>query len=127
LSFRACTLVLLLLSPIAFLIAGGNGWAAYLLGAGTSTLNLWAWYALIGLAGRVSVETESPRGGTLLVFLAFLMKLPVVVALYYAVNRVGGGVSTCFLTGTLLVYLALAGWALGKSQKPTLDSNGRPY
>ena len=126
-SLRACGLALLLFAPVGYLKAGLPGLYGYLLGSIGGSLNLVAWWFLLGLAGDVAVEAERPTTGNFLVILSFLVKLPILFALFFSTRSLGEGASSCFLLGLVLVYFALAGWSLGRTKDAPHDSNGRPH
>jgi len=94
------------------LIAGTNGLAGLAMGIAGSAFNLWALKAIIGLATPYSETEIARRKGTFLIVLAFLVKLPVFIALGLVANHLGGHAPGCFLLGLALVYLALVGWVL---------------
>jgi len=98
----------------SFAFGGQSGLEGMALGLAGTGFNLWALKAVIGLASAHSVNDMARRKGTLLIVLAFLMKLPVFIVLGLVAHRIGGPAPACFLLGLALVYLALVGWSLAK-------------
>ena len=93
--------------------SGAAGFALALLGAG---LNLWGWWAIVGVAARAAREEAKPALGSTLVVLAFLVKLPVFVGLYALCRGLGGSAVGCFIFGTVLVYFSATTWAAFRAQ-----------
>ncbi len=101
---------------IGAIISGG--WQAlggYALGVSGSLLNLVAWWMLLGTVGRAVAEARNPRGATFVVVLSFLLKAPLLFALAFGANRIGGAAVPWCMGGVVLVYFGLVGWALGRS------------
>ena len=92
---------------------GAAGLALAILGAG---LNLWAWWAIVGVAGRAAKDGGTPRLGSSLVVLAFLVKLPVFVGLYALARNLGNSAVGPFIFGTILVYFTVTTWAATRAQ-----------
>ena len=105
---------LLLTAVISATVGRIKGLEGFILGTAGSAFNLWALWAIIGVASRSAAAGQPPRRGTFVIVLAFLVKLPVFIALGLLANRIGGAAPTCFLAGIGLVYSALVGWALAQ-------------
>lgn len=99
----------------AGLSSGWQGFVGYALGAGGATLNLWAWWLLLGVLGQAVGESRNPKGATSVVILSFLLKAPLLFALVFGAHRLGEAAATWCMAGVVLVYFALVGWALGRS------------
>jgi hypothetical protein len=99
----------------AGLSSGWTGLAGYLLGAGGAALNLWAWWLLLGTLGQAVGETRNPKGATSVVILSFLLKAPLLLALAFGANRIGGSAVPWCMAGVVLVYCLLVGWALARA------------
>jgi|DewCreStandDraft_4_1066084.scaffolds.fasta_scaffold203845_2 hypothetical protein len=105
----------LLACLLSFLIAGEvalAGMALGLVGTGFSILALW-W--VVRLTGGLAPLGAAPRFGASLTILAFLVKLPLFIALGFLAHRLGGPAPGAFLLGLGLVYFALVGWALASN------------
>jgi nitrate/nitrite transporter NarK len=89
--------------------------AGLALGMGATGFSLWALWGVVQLLGRSAEVGTPPARGSSLVVLAFLVKLPLFVALGMLAHRLGGAAPACFLAGLGLVYFALVAWALAKS------------
>ena len=98
------------------LLRGPIGAAGLALAFGGATLNLWAWWAIVGLAGRAAKEGGTPRLGSSLVVLAFLVKLPVFVGLFALARHLGNSAVGPFIFGTILVYFSVTTWAATRAQ-----------
>jgi len=97
---------------LAYSFGGLSGLQGMAMGVFASLFNLWAMWKIIQLSGKASLVGQPQRVGATLIVLAFLVKLPLFVALGLAAQRIGGAASGCFLAGLGLVYSALVGWAL---------------
>lgn len=108
--------LVLIAAPIAALMVGGTtaflGMLMGIAGTGFSVLALW-W--VIRLAGSAAPASKRASVGTMLIVLAFFVKLPIFIALANLSHRIGGSAPTCFLLGLALVYCTLVGWALANS------------
>lgn len=81
-------------------------------GSVANVLGLWAVVRLLGALG----EGQAPsRLGPTLTVLAFVLKLPLILAMMYLAHRLGGPALAAFLIGLGMVYSALIGWALATS------------
>ena len=97
---------------LAYALSGLKGFEGMILGLFGTTFNLWAMWKIITLIGKASEVGRPQRVGATLTVLAFLVKLPLFVALGIVAQRLGGAAPGCFLAGLGLVYSALIGWAL---------------
>lgn len=109
-----CVFVFTVALIVASSLKGPIGAEGMALGLAISAFNLCALWGVIRLMGRASESNPRPTFGTVLVVLAFFVKLPVfVLGLTYA-RSLGEGALTCFLLGVALVYSALILWALAR-------------
>ena len=111
--WAAAAVVLLIACALLRGPIGAAGFALALVGAG---LNLWAWWAIVGLAGMAATEGGTPRLGFSLVVLAFLVKLPVFVGLFFLARNLGNSAVGPFIFGTILVYFSVTTWAATRAQ-----------
>ncbi len=91
------------------------GMAAGIAGTGFNMLALWL---IIRLLGRNMADRPLPRLGAFVTVVVFLMKLPVLLLLGFAVQRLGQVALNHFLIGLGLVYFALVGWSQSEDSRP---------
>lgn len=103
-------------SAVAYGVAGPMAALGLAGGIVGSALNLLGWTWLIRLGGTMMQDQAQPKRVTFLIVLFFFIKLPLFVAMGVAAGRAGGATLPSFLLGVGLVYSALAGLVLVKSQ-----------
>jgi hypothetical protein len=69
-------------------------------------------WGIINLASASSRRDDSPGLGAVLIVVAFLVKLPVVVALGLTAQRIGPACMNGFLVGLGISYFALVTWGI---------------
>jgi hypothetical protein len=120
-SRRGAILVAAVALAASFFWGGPTAAAGMALGLSGAGIGILGWWVVIRMMGR-NVPTEEsvkPWDGTNWVVLAFLFKLPIFFVLAFIARRVGGAAVPGFLWGLGLVYLALVGWALSRSDGTT--------
>ncbi|MBX3117552.1 MAG: hypothetical protein KF784_00685 [Fimbriimonadaceae bacterium] len=90
---------------------GGVGMGAGIVG---TSFNLWALWRICIYIGEIAADNPQPRVATFVTIFVFLLKLPILIGLGLAMQRVGGPAMPCFLIGLGMVYFALVGWALAR-------------
>lgn len=98
----------------AFALGGWQGGVGMAVGIVGTSFNLWALWRVCALLGAVAEDQPQPKFGSVVTVFVFLLKLPVLIGLGLAMQRVGGPAMTCFLIGLGMVYFALVGWALAR-------------
>ena len=96
----------------------GFGWKGLVgmsIGIAATWLNFWVLWKTCGLLGQYAKGAESPKGGANFVITAFLLKLPIFIALGLLTRLMGGAALPCFLAGLGMVYCGLIGWACAHS------------
>ena len=111
----AAIAVALVISGLRF---GWQGLTGMTLGIAATWLNLWVLSRVTWLLGAYVRGSQSPKGGANFIITAFLLKLPVFIALGLFARMIGGYCLPCFLTGLGMVYFGLIGWACAHSQRP---------
>ncbi len=106
------SIIALIAVGVAYALGGEKGLIGMTLGLFGTGFNLWAMWKVIVLIGKASEVGRPQRVGATLTALAFLVKLPLFVALGIVAQRLGGAAPGCFLGGLGLVYSALIGWSL---------------
>ncbi len=91
---------------------GAYGMALGLFGATFSILALWG---VVRLLGDWCRDRPPSPGMQLVLFVAFLLKIPLLWVAWLVAGRIGGMAPSCFLMGLALVYSALVGWVLAQS------------
>ncbi len=94
---------------------GWKGFAGMAIGLGATWFNSWALWAIIKLLGATAKESQSTKGGVVLIVTAFLLKLPILIGLGLFTRMIGGQALPCFVAGLGMVYFALIGWACAHS------------
>lgn len=110
------TILTLVGSGVAYGVGGPLAALGLVGGVAGSVLNLLGWTWLIRLGGMMMQDQPQPKRVTFLIILFFFVKLPLFVAMGVAAGQAGGPTLPSFLLGVGLVYSALAGTVLVKSQ-----------
>lgn len=97
---------------IAFVAGGSRGFVGMSLGIIGASTNLWALWAVIGLASSRFVTGNQSGQGAAFIVLAFFFKLPFFIALGLLSYHLGPPTLTCFLWGVALVYCGVVGWSV---------------
>lgn len=92
-------------------LEAGLGMAAGLSG---SAANLWGLHLVAGMLLPNPDGAADPRSRVLISAFVFLVKLPILLGLGFLMLGVGAKAYWAFLTGLLLVYCWLVGWALAR-------------
>ena len=66
------------------------------------------------LAGAAATAGAKPGFGVVTTLVVFLIKLPLLYALWTLSQSLGGSAPGCFLAGVLLVYSGLVAWAVSR-------------
>ena len=106
--FIAAGAVAIVVALITAGLKGALGLSAGIVGA---LVNLYGWWRIIGLTSS-AIETRRGRSlGASFIVLLFFAKLPIFIALAFAISKLGRAPLGCFLIGVGLVYCALVGWS----------------
>lgn len=111
--FFGCLAGLALVLSYAF--GGGKGLLGMASGLVGTTVNLAALWMVIRLLGGVIGDDPPPRLGATLTVFVFMLKLPILIGLGFAMNQVGKPAPQAFLLGLALVYSALVGWTQARA------------
>lgn len=76
-----------------------------------TAFNMFALWLIIRLLGGTMADRPLPRFGAFVTVVMFLIKLPVLILLGFAMQRLGSEALNHFLIGLGLVYFALVGWS----------------
>lgn len=87
---------------------GAIGMAAGILG---TAFNMFALWLIIRLLGNAMADKPQARFGAFMTVVMFLIKLPVLILLGFAMRNLGPTALNHFLIGLGLVYFALVGWS----------------
>lgn len=85
------------------------------LGLATTAFSLLALSWVIGIVAR-PVENPAPHSQTIFIIFCFLLKIPILGAAIMYAQRLGGDAPGHFLCGLFLVYSALVGWFIARSE-----------
>lgn len=111
-TFGVLSALALLISALTF---GIRGVAGMTVGLGATTIGSYFLWQVIRLAGKAVTEGATAQSTTILVVLGFFLKIPLLLAAFWAANRIGGAAPACFIAGVVLVYFALVTWAAARS------------
>ena len=95
-----------------YLVSGPKGALGMACGIVGASFNLGALWWIIGLGSKTTGTKQGERLGTILIVLAFFVKLPVFIGLGILCGRIGQPSFNCFLIAIGLVYSAVIGLAL---------------
>jgi hypothetical protein len=95
----------------AYAIAGANGLIGMAAALGAGGIGVVALAGTSFLVGRLMADRGTPKIGTTIILLAAFVKFPLLIGAWFFVKRLGGGAEGAFVSGILLVYSALVGWA----------------
>lgn len=96
---------------VVWLISGPTALLGYGIGVAGTSFNLGALWGVIRLGSKAWNTEKAPRIGAALVLIGFFVKLPILVALIWWVQKIGSPAPGGFLAGLGLVYSAMVGWA----------------
>jgi hypothetical protein len=99
---------------VAFAVAGQQGLVGMGVGLAGASFGVTGLVLATGLVGRAASRGRTGGVGALMGVMAFLLKLPVYYVLWGLSQQIGGAAPACFLTGIVLVYLALVAWAVAR-------------
>ena len=105
---------------VANVALGWQGAAGMAIGIAGSYLNLYGWWRILKLMGDEQARLGRPPTpiANAVGIIAFFLKLPILIGLWFGAKLIGGMATSCFLVGLGLVYLGLIGWVLARSQGP---------
>jgi len=109
------TIAMVVAELIAGLCFGWKGLVGMAIGLAATWFNSWALWGITGVLGRSVQGAQAPKGGTALIVIAFLLKLPILLVLGLLTRMIGGPTLPCFVAGLGMVYFGLVGWACAHS------------
>jgi heme/copper-type cytochrome/quinol oxidase subunit 1 len=96
---------------ISYAVAGNLGAIGMACGILGTAFNMFALWLIVRLLGGTMADRPLPKFGAFATVVMFLIKLPVLILLGFAMQRLGEVALTHFLIGLGLVYFALVGWS----------------
>ncbi len=105
-------LIAVVLGVGAWVSWGARSGLGFGLGVVGTSGGLLGWWFAIRAMGRALADERVGCAGSTLAVLAFLLKLPVILACWRAAEWLGPPAPVSFLWGLALVYCALVSWAL---------------
>lgn len=99
----------------------------FVLGLVGTLFSFAASYGIIRLGTASLKRQESPGLGAVLIVIAFLAKLPILVAVGLAAQRIGPTCMNGFLTGLGLAYLLLTGYGIVDGQQKAAAADPSRY
>ncbi len=113
-TLRSMIAICILAVVVAAIVGGQKGAIGMSLGIVGTSFHLWALWRLCVLSGAVAPAGPKAQLGAILSILAFFMKIPVLMVISNAMQKLGGQAHSCFLSGLGVVYCLMIGWALAR-------------
>lgn len=107
----AWSIVALASVGISYTVAGNLGAIGMACGIVGTAFNLFALWLIVRLLGNTMADKPLPKFGAFATVVMFLIKLPVLFLLGFAMRSLGVVALNHFLIGLGLVYFALVGWS----------------
>jgi hypothetical protein len=101
---------------VSFAIGGPKAAGGMGLGILATLFSLIALSWVVGIVARPLSEPAEARGRTAFIIFCFLLKVPLLGAAWWLSQRLGDPAPGHFIAGLFLVYLALVGWAIARSE-----------
>lgn len=95
----------------SYLVGGSLAALGMAAGLAGTAFNMVALWLIIRLLGNAMADKPQAKFGAFTTVVMFLIKLPVLVLLGFAMQRLGAVALNHFLIGLGLVYFALVGWS----------------
>lgn len=96
---------------ISYAVAGSLGAIGMACGLVGTAFNMFALWLIVRLLGNTMADKPQARFGAFATVVMFLIKLPVLFLLGFAMRSLGAIALDHFLIGLGLVYFALVGWS----------------